>query len=372
MINWHYPRPALANQHLEQLFDQGISRLAFFGRRRIGKTEYLQQDLIPAAELKNIRTIYCSFWENKDKPHLALIRALQHALPGAKWTPKKFGVALSSEGGVEINAEIERAERPRAALPDELSQIANLFSEWTTHLKGKPALIVLDEIQHLATSSHFATFAASLRTLLDMAPRSIRVVFTGSSLADLKRLFQDSKAPFFNFATVIDFPPLGREFVDHLTKIHHQITALQLPADDLFGLFEEVGHNAQLITGLVEKLVLHKTNEWRHIWSEIEGELTGEGGWCQRIWEGLALSDRTVYLRLLEDKDLFSEESLAIYQHLGFSRGTAQQAVKRLINASLIHHQAHGEYQRIIPIFDEWIRKEGLRLEVLPAPHSGD
>ena len=123
MIDWHYPRPELAQAHLAQLFDQGLSRLAFFGRRRIGKTEYLRRDLIPAAQAKGVvDTFYCSFWENKDHPQLALIRALQDALPEKQAKAKaKAGLNL---GVLDFSAEVERADRPKPALPNELTLAA--------------------------------------------------------------------------------------------------------------------------------------------------------------------------------------------------------------------------------------------------------
>lgn len=368
MIDWHFSRPALASEHLELLFDKGVSRLTFFGRRRIGKTEYLQRDLMPAAIAKGVVPVYCSFWENKDQPHLAFIRVIESALPEGRWKPKlKIGFQAAL---FEAAAEIERADRPKAALPGELTQAASLFAAWIKHLNGRPALVLLDEIQHLATSSQFATFAASLRTMLDMAPPTLRVVFTGSSLADLQRLFEDQKAPFFNFATVMDFPLLDRAFVDHLAEIHHRITGLRVAAEDLWGLFERIGRNAQILTGLVERLVLLRTQDWKLVWEEIEGDMFGENGWCERVWHELAQSDRVVYLRLLEGKDPFAEDSLQIYDRFGFSRGTAQQALRRLINRGLLHRAGHGRYQRLVPILDDWIRGAGVDYARILAPRG--
>ena len=367
MIDWHYPRPELARAHLAQLFDQGLSRLAFFGRRRIGKTEYLKRDLIPAAAEKGVvNTFYCSLWENKDRPHLALIRALQDALTEHKSKMKaKAGLNL---GVLDFSAEVERADRPRPALPNELTIATISFQQWVKHLNGNPGLIVLDEIQHLATSSAFATFAASLRTMLDMAPANIAVIFTGSSLADLQRLFNEQRAPFFNFATVVDFPLLDRPFVGHLAGIHQQITGLQIEADQLWELFNRSGRNAQVITGLVSQMVLRKSDDIKGVWEDIELELTGEGGWCERAWADLLISDQAVYLLLLEGQDLFSESSLALYERLGFSRGSAQQAIKRLINRSLITRNGHGRYERIVPILDEWVKLTGKSSLMLEQP----
>ncbi|MCE1181719.1 MAG: hypothetical protein LWW81_05350 [Rhodocyclales bacterium] len=370
MIDWHYPRPELAQAHLAQLFDQGLSRLAFFGRRRIGKTEYLRRDLIPAAQAKGVvDTFYCSFWENKDHPQLALIRALQDALPEKQAKAKaKAGLNL---GVLDFSAEVERADRPKPALPNELTLAATSFQQWVKHLAGNPGLIVLDEIQHLATSSAFATFAATLRTLLDMAPANIAVIFTGSSLLDLQRLFNEQRAPFFNFATVVDFPLLDRPFIEHLTSIHHEITGLALEAEPLWELFNRSGRNAQVITGLVSQMVLRKSADIQATWQDIEIELTGDGGWCEKLWLDLLPSDQAVYLLLREGEDLFSESSLALYGQLNFSRGAAQQAIKRLINRSLIIRNGHGRYERIVPILDDWLKQAGKTSQgLVPTPTS--
>jgi len=367
MIDWHYPRPELAHEHLARLFDQGLSRLAFFGRRRIGKTEYLQRDLIPAAAEKGVvNTFYCSLWENKDQPHLALIRALQDALPSQRG--KLRGKAGLNLGVIDFSAEVERADRPRPALANELTLASASFQQWVKHLDGRPGLIILDEIQHLATSTAFTNFAAALRTMLDMAPPNIAVIFTGSSLTDLQRLFNDQKAPFFNFATVVDFPLLERPFVDHLARIHREITSLTMTTARLWELFDRSGRNAQVITGLVSQMVLRKSVDIDATWADIETELTGAGGWCERAWADLLLSDQAVYLLLLEGQELFSESSLALYDALGFSRGSAQQAIKRLINRSLIIRNGHGRYERIVPILDQWLKLTGKTSQTLTPP----
>lgn len=47
---WHFARPGLAKKYL-QTFEIGlISAQALFAPRRMGKSEFLEQDLIPAAQ----------------------------------------------------------------------------------------------------------------------------------------------------------------------------------------------------------------------------------------------------------------------------------------------------------------------------------
>ena len=115
-------------------------------------------------------------------------------------------------------------------------------------------------------------------------------------------------------------------------------------------------------------MVLRKSDDIAGTWEDIEIELTGEGGWCEKAWADLLLSDQAVYLLLLEGQDLFSESSLALYDRLGFSRGSAQQAITRLINRSLITRKGHGRYELIVPILNEWLKQTGKTSQTLVPP----
>lgn len=358
-IDWHFPRPELAGAYLDKMFGAGISRLAFFGRRRIGKTEFMRRDLMPAAEALGAITLYCSMWENKDRPYLALLRPLkEHVAPAAE-TRHKLALQGKLWEQAEAGVEFERASKPVAASAGELQEITTLFQSLLKESKetDHPCLLVLDEIQHLATSAKFATFAATLRTMLDMAGEQIRVVFTGSSFADLQRLFKDNKAPFYDFASIIVFEPMSHDFVRHLENIYQRITGNVLPAERLGQVFEEVGRNAHIVRALVERLVLGLSRDVDGEWETYKAELQGAEGWCQKQWEGLHESDRIVYQLIMDGQELFSEGSLGRYAKAGFSRGTAQQALNRLQNRGLVSRVAHGRYVTDIPLLDDWIRR---------------
>ena len=61
--NWHYARPELAKKYLD-LFEIGLtSARGLFARRRMGKTEFLKKDFIPAAEKKGYVVVYTNLWE---------------------------------------------------------------------------------------------------------------------------------------------------------------------------------------------------------------------------------------------------------------------------------------------------------------------
>lgn len=369
-VNWHFFRPALAQHFFSLLFDSGIRRLALFGRRRIGKTEFLLQDLIPIAQQKNTATLYCSLWENKDSPQISMIQVLQQATKGTNERSIKARLQLSLPDIAEAEIEVERAQHPKAATTQELSQLTSAWRAWLKQLDAKPGLVVFDEIQHLASSARFATLAATLRTLLDMAPTNVRVVFTGSSHADLHRLFTNNKAPFFQFADIVPFQPMSHDFVQHLEGIFHRITSLTLPDGALGKLFELTGRNAHVITGLTQRLVIFRTTDVEGVWQEIAENLVGPEGWCEQQWNQLSSSDQTVYLQLLLEQEPFSELSLKVYEQIGFSRATAQKALLRLENKGLISRLGHGQYLREVPMLDQWINNQQKTLQKLDRATS--
>lgn len=361
-IDWHFPRPALATAYIEKMFTAGISRLAFFGRRRIGKTEFMRQDLMPAADAQGIITLYCSMWENLDRPYLAVLRILREVVAPQKETKHKLGVKVAIPEQIEAGIDLERANKPVSASAEELQEITTLFQSLLkeNRKKKRKCLFVFDEIQHLATSAKFATFAATLRTMLDMANDQIRVVFTGSSHADLQKLFKDNRAPFYDFADVMIFEPMSHDFVTHLEAIYRTISRNVLRAGRLGEVFDETGRNAHITRSLVQRLVLKMSRDIDREWEIYKAEIQGPEGWCQKQWDAMHPADKIVYRLLLAGQELFSEAALATYDSAGFSRGTAQQALSRLQNRGLISRIAHGQYVTDIPILDEWVKTEDL------------
>ncbi len=74
---WHYPRPALAQAYLA-VFDMGlVSAKGLFARRRMGKTEFLKQDLLPRALAARYLTAYANLWDNRVNPASALAEAVR-------------------------------------------------------------------------------------------------------------------------------------------------------------------------------------------------------------------------------------------------------------------------------------------------------
>jgi hypothetical protein len=56
--DWHYARPLLAKKYLDLFEIRLTSARGLFSRRRMGKTEFLKKDFIPAAEKTGYIVVY--------------------------------------------------------------------------------------------------------------------------------------------------------------------------------------------------------------------------------------------------------------------------------------------------------------------------
>ena len=74
-------------------------------------------------------------------------------------------------------------------------------------------VLVLDDFQHLSTSSAFDNFIYALRTQFDEYGSRITVIFIGSSR--VQSLFEDDQAAFYQSAQVKEFPTIDDGFVDY-------------------------------------------------------------------------------------------------------------------------------------------------------------
>ena len=241
---WHYPRTALADQYLKTLAIGLSKSLVLFAQRRMGKTEFLRKDLLPAAEKAGYITIYVSLWESREDPKSVLLDAIRKAaeregiIPGI-W--RRLG-RPRSKIGVGANAGIVGAQASWEQKTAEASGRMLDLRQWMNTLaqKKNPTLLLVDEIQLLADEKRHGALVAALRSALDKHGDQIKAIFTGSSSEGLRRMFQMEKAPFFQFSHQIPFPQLGPEFVQHMLRAFANATQRQLNEAEAWQAFTDL------------------------------------------------------------------------------------------------------------------------------------
>ena len=121
---WHFARPELAQKYLQTFRVGLISAQALFAPRRMGKSEFLEQDLIPAAQKSGLLTAYLNLWDAREHPRGALVSTLARASTsrGLSALMKKLRAPLKKvkasgkiSGLAEGSLEAEMADDPSVA-----------------------------------------------------------------------------------------------------------------------------------------------------------------------------------------------------------------------------------------------------------------
>lgn len=367
-IQWHYPRAVLAQAYLDTLNAGLISSMVLFAPRRKGKTEFLLEDLLPAAETAGYRTVYCSMWQNRSDPLAALLLALTNAakprsfgekLQDRLFRPlKKTSLELEASGVGKVKAEAEfngKGSASQAAL----QSLPELVDAVVAASKGK-VLIALDEIQHLA-KPEFQELVAALRTTLDVRKKTVKTVFTGSSRNRLQMMFSQIKAPLFQFSQTTDFPDLDDSFVAFIMMSFERATGRSVPLAQAVAAFAALSHTPGLFHDAVERLMKIGGTDIGAVAQRVLAESRDASGYVQRLLD-LRPLDREVLRAVIARLPLYADETrrqLALAVGLDGEALTSRQvqvAVERLVAEQIVYPAGRGVYQIEDDQLAEWLR----------------
>jgi hypothetical protein len=360
----HFPREALALDLVaamrgQALFGDAHNGLFLAAPRRTGKSTFLQGDLQPALEKQGVVVAYVDLWADprRDPGSLiadAIARALVPRLGAVSRAAKAAGLeSVTVAGALKIDvSKIGKIEG--VTLPDALR---------TLHLAAKaPVALIVDEAQHALTSEAGEATMSALKSARDQLNRpgevNLMLVMSGSDRDKLLRLVNTNGAPFYG-SQISRMPPLGPDFVDHVSRL---ITAQRpalgpVDAAALLHAFESFGHRPQFfmealgqalspLSGLqgagFERAVLHAAQQ-RQLADEAQMES-----------EYLALRplEQAVLWRLLEQGPRFRPydgDALHFYREQVTGKATPQMAQRALEslrerNPALVWKSARGEY----------------------------
>ena len=364
---WHFRRDELAEQVLGTLARGPAQALSLFAPRRAGKTEFLVQDLAPHAEAQGHRVIYASFWQAPLSPLAVLLHALEKSrergrladrIRTSAWrvAPKlKLSASVPGTGtGAEAEIDLTRLKgKPPTNLLLHLDDLLGRVSR-----RGRPTILLLDEVQELARSRGNASLVAALRTGLDKRRDGLRAVFTGSSRAGLAAMFSDREAPFFHFATPIDLPALGTGFVDHIVAVF-QRTAKRTPdRDGMLDAFDRLHRNPYFFRLLVQRMLYDPEHTVGSALKDVRERIAGDLGYPE-AWLALTPLQRETARALAKGASRpFSRDfRAALGAAMGGDAPTAarvQAALRRLERLGIVD-AARGVWELADPGFGGWI-----------------
>lgn len=363
--NWHYPRPLLAKKYLD-LFDMGLtSARGLFARRRMGKTEFLKKDFIPAAEKAGYLVVYTNLWELEIDPATALVSEFYRVIEpkgfakiwGALNKPiniKNFKASgkISGIGEGAIEADVADTKRITGTL---LMEAMNVYDN-----KKSKMVLVIDEAQVLAYEEN-SHFAHALRAALDVRKESIKVIFAGSSEATLRRMFGVASEPFYNWAPLEPFELLGVDFVKAMVEKINKISKFPLTIDDAIFAFEQLKSTPEFFRRYIEHYLSNPEQGIELAIENTKNKVFSDKNF-QNQWRALLPADKVVLSMIAHGKkDIYSQnateklsESLGIEGNI--NKTTIQNSLRRLEKKNLITKIDYGIYQFEDEAFSEWVK----------------
>lgn len=363
---WHFPRPALATSYLNAFDLKLSSARGLFARRRMGKTEFLQQDLLPAARERGYLVAYTNLWDNRAAPDAALVSALLNALEphgvkalfaGLHRPVRKLKAGAKLPGGVEgaIEAELGSTDSKASHLSEVLKQLDK---------QNKPLLLVIDEAQVLASANH-SNFAHALRAALDVRKGRIKVIFAGSSETTLRAMFARTSEPFYNWAPLEPFPLLGDEFVDFTIELMNTMARHQLTHEQGKHAFAELHYTPEFFKRFVERYMLYQIEGADAALEHTKASVFSDDHFLKQ-WTKLNPADQAMVTLIARgETDLHGAAGLArLSSILGITatKNTASHALRRLQAENMVTRLAIGEYRVEDEAFAEWLRRRTLSL----------
>jgi len=361
--DWHYSRPALAKSYLD-LFKIGLtSARGLFARRRMGKTEFLKKDFIPAAEAKGYIAVYVNLWNLETDPATSIISEFYQAV-----SPKGFNKIWSN-----LSRPIDKLKASgRIAGLGEASLEANLTKD--NKIPGtflmeamaafdktkKQLILVIDEAQVLAYEEN-TNFTHALRAALDIRKERIKVIFAGSSESTLRRMFGVSSEPFYNWAPLEPFQLLGDEFVAFMVERVNKISKYPLTVGNAIEAFKQLKNTPEFFRRYIEQYVNNPMNGSASALKITKEKVFNDESF-KRQWDALLPADQIILSMISKGiTDLHGKSAmLQLGKQLGvgvnLNKNTTHNALRRLISKNIITKIEYSLYQVEDEGFADWVR----------------
>lgn len=368
--HWHFDRPKLAQAYL-QSFELGLSSArGLFARRRMGKTEFLKQDFLPAAEAIGYRVVYVNLWEMRSDPAQALVAAFFQAIEPS-WFAKIWGKLKQPVKKIKASGKVPGIGEGavEAELVDDKAVVAGtLLMEAMRVFDGLKikVILIIDEAQVLA-HGHNADFSHALRAALDIRKDRIKVLFAGSSEGTLRRMFGRASEPFYNWAALEPFELLGRDFVESMVEKVAQISKYPLAVTDAMHAFLELKSTPEFFRNYLDRYLTHPFDGAQKALDHVKHQVFNDEGFQQQ-WDDFLPTDRIVLTLIAEGvPDIYGKDAKErMGEELGLGKpidnSTVQNALRRMSAKTLVTKVDRGRYQFEDEAFADWVREVEMRV----------
>jgi hypothetical protein len=244
-----FHRPDLAKRLAGQILVAGVGSAAGSGvflaaPRRTGKSTFAREDLRPALEAEGALVVYADLWANPTAdPGFVISNAIRASLVGNEGVilrlAKRAGMSKVSVGNLSFDLD-------RVGLGKDVSLTDALVA--LSDETGQMIVLLIDEAQHAITSDAGIAALFALKAARDELNSSqhhgLRIVCTGSN-RDKLAMLRNSKDQAFFGAPLVNFPLLGRDYIDWFCR--EIKLPFQLDPQQVWPLFIEAGYRPELL-----------------------------------------------------------------------------------------------------------------------------
>lgn len=338
------------------------------GIRRVGKTTFLRQDLVPALESKGALVIYVDLWADRSKnPASLVLEAVRVTLqqlqtPGSSLLQRFKGGSLGL-AGLSLGFQLDSLGTATG------TTLAQAFAELVAKAKVNVVLIV-DEVQQALGTEDGASLLHALKAARDAVntkpgtPGYFLFVGTGSHKSLITDMATRRSQP-FSGALATAYQVLGQDFVQWQLARIATTPGVVLPGLAVaWAGFQVMGNRPEeLLKALVQLQTAPAPAD--QAFPIICATLASVAADVElRAIEDFGELGQAIFARIAEGSEegvsgLFGEEALTAYaERTGGAVGSAQvqNLADKLISANLIARPGHGVYT----VADPFVRKVWL------------
>lgn len=220
--------------------------------RRTGKSTFLREDLRPALEQRGALVIYADLWADRTAdPGDVVVAAIRETLAQREGViarlARSSGLDKVTVGGLAFTldkvglAKGVTLSTALAALSDDAQTVV---------------VLIVDEAQHAITSETGTNALFALKAARDelnsTAHHGLRIVATGSN-RDKLAMLRNSKDQAFFGAPLVNFPPLGKDYLEWF--VGQLPFKNELDLEQVQAWFAEASFRPEILGGAVDALL---------------------------------------------------------------------------------------------------------------------
>jgi hypothetical protein len=387
-----FHRRQLAEEMAAQLLRPGVldqalrSGLFLSGVRRIGKTTFLKQDLIPALEADGAIVIYVDLWSDTSvSPSTLLHRAvraklgeLEDPLSAAFLVLKKVVSAEMAARGFKFKFDLSKlGEQGGATLAEALTEVVEQA--------GTDLVFIVDEVQQWFASDDGLSMMLALKAARDAInlrpnpPGHFVFIGTGSNRALVQELSARRNMA-FQGAQSLPYPVLGDDFVTHVLARLRLQGSTALPSDAVAAqAFKDLGSRPEELLNAL-RVLAHSlpagaspdTGLQMIVATVRAGIANAELMRIQEIGPlAKVVFDRIASSQETQTRGMYSTEAMDDYsKELGrrVRSEEIQYVVQQLQGANIIMRLGHGAYTVVDPFVREmWLERKAQLAALNPG-----